>query len=384
MNERNEPLCTNCGKPKIKCACPQLPQTPEAENETSPEQTASNQGINASVRHVEEADERKHDLPAEEILPATPPLSLESMESEIDEVIREMEEMTPELELQQAMREMGRIAPGKFPDILIPSWLIGARRLESEVAGMTPLMHAAAGGCLTAIKVLLEKGAKAHACDSEGRTVLMHTIMGGSPTAVKMLLDYDMLWDRTEKRITVETAAKKGDPKILKLILANIHDLDVRTASLSNALIQLAKEGNANGIRLLVAEGADVNALNYKGQTALECATLNQHIEAAHVLRLAHGIKADIPDHNRSPSALTLAATKPSIATLLEDNGGPQNSSASNQNSATSAKGAVPIPPIAEIQSAAFLPPPRGPQNQATASQNQTAVVQNHLAPGGT
>ena len=68
-------------------------------------------------------------------------------------------------------------------------------------------------------------------------------------------------------------AVQKGKTETVKLLLANGADVNAVDKKGRTALMIAAQEGRTKMVKLLLANGADVNAANTFGKTALSIAT---------------------------------------------------------------------------------------------------------------
>ena len=98
--------------------------------------------------------------------------------------------------------------------------------------------------------------------------------------------------------------------------LANVQ----ATSEEAQELIDAVRRGDIEIVKLLIKEGADVNARDKYGGTALMAAANNGHTEIAKIL-IGRGAKVDAVDHSHR-TALLFAATGPFPETvkLLLDN----------------------------------------------------------------
>ncbi|MGO9121088.1 MAG: ankyrin repeat domain-containing protein [Desulfomonilaceae bacterium] len=83
-------------------------------------------------------------------------------------------------------------------------------------------------------------------------------------------------------------AAKKHDFKQLEHLLEKGDDVNANSGG--TALMWASYEGQLDMVRLLLGRGADINAKNQKGFTALELASQKGHMKIAELLR-EHGAK---------------------------------------------------------------------------------------------
>jgi ankyrin repeat protein len=91
--------------------------------------------------------------------------------------------------------------------------------------------------------LLLERGAEANALGADGLTPLLHL---------------------------TKTRSKADPIPVMELLIASGADLDARDDTQGTLLMHFARRGNAEAVRWLLAHGADRNARNKNGKTALE------------------------------------------------------------------------------------------------------------------
>jgi ankyrin repeat protein len=125
----------------------------------------------------------------------------------------------------------------------------------------TPLMHAIEAKNYEGVKILIKAGADINAKDEEGKTPLMHAIEEQK---------YEILGDLIKAGADIGAKDHKGktvfsyalDTKDRRLI-KDFQDHDGKT------LLMLASEARDKGIKELMDEGADIDAEDHKGKTAL-------------------------------------------------------------------------------------------------------------------
>ena len=238
--------------------------------------------------------------------------------------------------------------------------------------GSTVLMHAAAGGSIAVMRMLIDAGAEVGASNSrratalhwaqpdaakvalllskgaavdpktvEGRTPLYvaATLAAGTPS-MRLLLEAganpnaDTLVGATPLFPAANSSAemtkllldlganpnhvtKSGatpilftrDLAVVELLVARGADVRARTKVGETALMDVATRGDAAAAKLLLAKGADVNAKDHRGYTALMFAAQYDGDAVALVrLLLAHG--ADITPVAEDQTALSLATKR--------------------------------------------------------------------------
>ena len=105
--------------------------------------------------------------------------------------------------------------------------------------------------------------------------------------------------------LKVYVAAKEGQLAMLKAMLANGANVNAANANGRSALMGAVYYRNRGIIRELLSEGADVDAVDAQGKTALMIAVANQYMEIIQDL-LNAGADVSVKD-KKEGTALTLA-----------------------------------------------------------------------------
>ncbi|MFH1113810.1 MAG: ankyrin repeat domain-containing protein [Pseudomonadota bacterium] len=193
----------------------------------------------------------------------------------------------------------------------------------------TALITAAGRGHLNAVKLLLEKGADVNAKTRDGWTALARAAASNRRDVVKFLRKSGaQVDDRTvavttvlkpDKKRDLMGAIYKGDLKAVERLLAGGADANARDQSGWTALMRAAESGRPDIVRLLLDNGADVALKSECGWTALIQAVSGGHQEAARLL-LERGADINARDHG-GVTALMDAVNHPEMVELLLDNG---------------------------------------------------------------
>lgn len=183
-------------------------------------------------------------------------------------------------------------------------WLLlekGADRTECRKDGRTPLHAAALAGFLEAVKLLLgdgmnpkeapndasasgpEHSANFDVVDREGRTPLMlaviHSYNDRYVKVVSLLLergaDPNGSSEGYKGKPLLYIASKKGEAKIMKLLIDHGANIDVRSKKGSTPLHVATKRRRMKAVKILLQEGANIDAKNDDGMTALDLAMEN-------------------------------------------------------------------------------------------------------------
>ena len=142
--------------------------------------------------------------------------------------------------------------------------------------GITPLNIACDKKALDAVQLLIDRGADVNTRTNRGNTPLSCMASGKGCTLVNAVA-FNQVYDFTD---------------VAEILLDNGADVN-----LQNPLLFAARVGNLKMVQLLMSKGANINATNSTGQTALQIAQQNGHtnivnflkdfktVEAIHVLQ---------------------------------------------------------------------------------------------------
>lgn len=164
----------------------------------------------------------------------------------------------------------------------------------------TPLMVAAMAGQESVVRMLLEKGADVHAQDAAGNTPLICAAISGSPTLVRLLLEkgasveakdrlgstaLDLAADAKNREGIRYLLAKGADPRNVSSAAGRVRHGEVQLKKLTVLMIA-APYLDRETVRVLIKAGADVNARDIRGMTALMLAVGNETQDAGVVEEL--------------------------------------------------------------------------------------------------
>ena len=152
---------------------------------------------------------------------------------------------------------------------------LGADLNLPNEGGKTPLMAAIGiyGFQARSLRKLIRAGADVNYKDENGYTALSYALLNSSPEVfVKILLKAGAVcgdWNGTE----IYTAATSGNVKLIKYLIAVGVDIDrPDIGDSSTALMKAANNSQSRVMRVLIRAGADVNARDKNGNTALHYA----------------------------------------------------------------------------------------------------------------
>ena len=222
----------------------------------------------------------------------------------------------------------------------------GAQINPRAGSGITALMFAAYGGQLEVVRLLLENGADIHIRIAEwlpvesdfgniyfqdiGPSALTLAIKQGHAEVVRLLLEHWM-WEysadgRDDYGITILMyAAIAGDIEMTRLLLENGALINAQTDNGITALIYAVSAGHVEVTRLLLENGAPINTQIDGGITALMYAASAGHVEVTRLL-LENGAPINAQTDNGITALIyAVSAGHVEVTRLLLENGAPIN-----------------------------------------------------------
>ena len=178
----------------------------------------------------------------------------------------------------------------------------------ADLAGSTPLLHAAGFGTLATMKLLLDNGADVNAKNRRATTPLHWAIR--DEARVRLLLERGATINARQadgRTPLYQAAAIANGNSVLRLLLAKGADPNIATANGQTSLIVASGRGDLDAMRLLIDQKADVHARSGTGGTALMAAAGSRNPSAVQLL-LDKGADVNAVT-KRNESALALAAT---------------------------------------------------------------------------
>jgi ankyrin repeat protein len=185
--------------------------------------------------------------------------------------------------------------------------------------GVTPLALASINGSAAVIDLLLKAGADPNTAGPDGETVLMLAARTGRPEAVELLVAKGADVNASETwqgETALMWAAAENHPEVVALLAKTGAELNARSTIPEfpkvkvdaatmvftalpkggfTALLLAARQGASHGVRALAEAGADLNAIDPDGTTALNMAVINAHYDVAALL-LEKGANPNIGD----------------------------------------------------------------------------------------
>jgi ankyrin repeat protein len=196
---------------------------------------------------------------------------------------------------------------------------MGAEVNTSNERGETPLYWAARNGHKTIVELLISCRATALTKDIEGWTALDWAAAGGNSDLLKTLLKYgaDVVEDDGKvKALLLATGA--GHELTVQTLLESGAEINARDSEGSTALDWAVPSGNENMVRLLLCNGANVKSKDEYGNTAMHWATPYMALVR---LLLEYGAEVDARNDKRQTALCWAAQDGPvEVAELLLEN----------------------------------------------------------------
>ena len=189
----------------------------------------------------------------------------------------------------------------------------GALVNDKSSYGVTPLIAAAAAGNTEVVEYLVAEGADVTAKDDWGKTALIYASSTDNPQLITNLIKLDktaVSLPDNSGNTPIIFAAQQGLNDNIKILLENGADVNYRNPSTGlSAIAAAAAEGHTDTIRLLARTGkADVNIADLSGRTPIFYAVEQDQPEA---LRMLFTLGADPnAQDNQGVTALMRASAK--------------------------------------------------------------------------
>ena len=148
----------------------------------------------------------------------------------------------------------------------------------------TPLHIASFHGKITTMRLLLERGADVGALNMQGGTPLHDAVQSGRPDVVQLLLDHgsDVNAQHEGDRTVLPMATHHGHPR--KFLLMRGADANAQDGDGWTALHLAASRGNVEVGKLLLTRGGRWYTRNNEGNTPLQVALEGDHSEITQLL----------------------------------------------------------------------------------------------------
>jgi uncharacterized protein len=173
------------------------------------------------------------------------------------------------------------------------STLCGERQPQQLSDTLKDLLAAASAGDVGILQTMVESGADVNAKDMFGNTALIYAAAGGHMDLVRYLVAYGVQVNAKNQigMTALQRAKMQGHSEIVALLKKyGAEDetqriaRDAGTAGDKAPLLQSARDGNLQKLKACLASGADVNAQNGEGWTALMIATVKGYKEVLQTL----------------------------------------------------------------------------------------------------
>jgi len=160
--------------------------------------------------------------------------------------------------------------------------------------GSTALCFAIAGSNLTVIQDFLDHGAAVDGKGRNGMTPLIYAAAHGQAKQAKFLISrgakvdlFGLVDSRGSTWNALMTAADSEGLEMLELLLKEGANLEAKNNSGDTALMEIAKRSHPVSVKFLINNGANVNARGPLGHTALIYAAYNGMVENIRLLLAA-------------------------------------------------------------------------------------------------
>jgi ankyrin repeat protein len=193
---------------------------------------------------------------------------------------------------------------------------LGANINEKTSKGKTALMLAAAGGFTDTVKLLIERGADVKIRDNYDTTALIAAATSGHPDAAALLMKHgaDPTFKDTSGGSALSNATFFGHTKAVVAMLNNMPEL---SPEVGNELLMLAAGlGHRKIAAALLEKGVSPNATGIKKRTALMAAVAFDKVELVKML-LEQGADINARDE-AGATALQVAQDKGSKQEIVE------------------------------------------------------------------
>lgn len=187
----------------------------------------------------------------------------------------------------------------------------GADPKAADKDGRSALAEAIRGGQAEMTRLLLKSRADVNAQDALGDTPLVVAVRSGDAAVVQLLLEQGASLKDAPGRWAVETAAVENRISILRLLLRHGADPNARARYEPGNIPLLAiasKYRRVEPVSVLLESGADVNAVDTHGESALIRAAMERDNAAVITLLLGRGANVNARETSSGHTALILAA----------------------------------------------------------------------------
>ena len=161
--------------------------------------------------------------------------------------------------------------------------------IHSSSVSRTPLMEAIMKGHILVAKYLIvQQNASVDARDFNQDTALIQAARNDNIEAVKLLLDHNVNIKAQNKYRghAAYYAALNGNKEILRLLIEKDEEvINLKGSFGCTPLIAASEEGRVDVCKYLIGRKADINIQDDKGETAIQLASNNNHIDIVDFLK---------------------------------------------------------------------------------------------------
>ncbi|XP_053551831.1 inversin [Bombina bombina] len=177
--------------------------------------------------------------------------------------------------------------------------------IPSDSQGATPLHYAAQGNCPDTVRVLLAHPSVRDEADLEGRTAFMWAAGKGSDEAVRAMLELDseLELNRTDKYggTALHAASLSGQISTVRILLENGAHVDAADVMKHTPLFRACEMGHREVIHTLIKGGAKVHLVDKDGRSPLHWAALGGNANVCQIL-IENNINPNAQDYEgRTP-----------------------------------------------------------------------------------
>lgn len=194
----------------------------------------------------------------------------------------------------------------------------------THYANSTPLMIASSYGHYDMAKALIDNGALVNLRADDGFNALMEAVRTGNIEIAKLLIEHnsDINIKNKDGKNMIMIACEKGNEEMFNILIENNADINEKSSWGASALIYASEKGNINIMQYLIDNGIDVNGkADDNGDTPLLWAVTGQNPYEASKLLIENGANVNATNYGGVAPATILAASTPKVVKLLKDNG---------------------------------------------------------------